>query len=191
MNRSVTLFLCLFTILVCSCNTTPPRTITEMEFNVDSSIVNKPVTDSSLGIRYSVPAGWQAIEAPDEALQRAKSGNVRISNMLQDPSGHVVFSLTDVRQVPDSVFRNMDENFKTVLNPSGSWNDIQRDEFITAGYQVKQYVMAKQGQTFFKMLFGDRTRPSFQVDYSVIIDSAYTLNTKTLESIVGSLHRDH
>jgi hypothetical protein len=111
--------------------------------------------------------------------------------MLQDSSGNVVFSLTDVRQVPDSIFLNLDKNFKTVLNPAGSWNNVERDEFITSGYQVKQYVMAKQGQTLFKMLFGDRQRQLFQVDYSIRVDSAYTLNTKTLESIIGSLHRDH
>jgi hypothetical protein len=189
MKRSIAAFLSL--ILIYSCNTTTPRTITEMEFNVDSSIVNKPVTDTSLGISYAVPAAWHAIQASDEALKQVNTGNVRISNMLRDTSGNVLFSLTDVRQVPDSVFKQLDENFKTVLNPTGAWSNIQRDEFITAGYQVKQYVMSKQGQTFFKMLFGDRMRPSFQLDYSVIVDSAYTLNTKTLESIVGSIHRDH
>jgi hypothetical protein len=162
-----------------------------MEFNVDSSIVNKPVSDTLLGIKYAVPSEWQTIETSDSILKQVNTGIVRISNMLRDTSGNVMFSLTDVRQVPDSVFKNLDQNFKTVLNPSGTWSNIQRDEFITAGYQVRQYVMSKQGQTFFKMLFGDRMRPSFQVDYSVIVDSAYTLNTKTLESIIGSLHRDH
>lgn len=189
MKRSLLSLLSL--ILIYACNTTTSRTVTEMEFNVDSSIVNKPVVDTSLGIKYSVPAGWQTIETSGDILKQADAGSVRISNMLRDSSGNVMFSLTDVRKVPDSVFKNLDQNFKTVLNPSGTWNNIQRDAFITAGYQVTQYVMAKQGQTFFKMLFGDRMRPSFQIDYSVIIDSAYTLHTKTLESIVGSLHRDH
>lgn len=189
MKRSLIFLPCL--ILIFSCGTTPPTTVTEMEFTADSSIVDKPVADSLLGIQYAVPSGWKAIEASDEALKQAKSGNVRISNMLQDSSGNVVFSLTDVRQVPDSIFQNLDKNFKTVLNPSGSWNDVQRDEFVTSGYQVKQYVMAKNGQTLFKMLFGDRQRPFFQVDYSITVNSAYALNTKTLESIIGSLHRDH
>src|SRR6476661_5917843 len=141
-----------YLILIYSCNTTSPRTITEMEFNVDSTIVDKPVSDTLLGIKYAVPSGWQAIATSDDVLRQVKTGNIRISNMLRDTSGNVMFSLTDVRQVPDSVFKNLDQNFKTVLNPSGSWTNIQRDEFITAGYQVKQYVMAKQGQTFFKML---------------------------------------
>ena len=89
----------------------------------------------------------------------------------------------------DSVFSRLDENFKTVLNPTGNWTNVQRDEFTTAGYNVKQYVMSKQGQVFFKMIFDDRKRPLFQIDYNVIIDTAYKINTKTLESIVGSLHR--
>jgi hypothetical protein len=189
MKRTLLFVPCL--LFIFSCNTTPPASVTEMEFTVDSSIVDKPVADSLLGIRYAVPSGWKTIVASDEALKQAKSGNVRISNMLQDSSGNVVFSLTDVRQVPDSIFLNLDKNFKTVLNPAGSWNNVERDEFITSGYQVKQYVMAKQGQTLFKMLFGDRQRQLFQVDYSIRVDSAYTLNTKTLESIIGSLHRDH
>src|SRR5690348_6793717 len=169
-------------VLIYSCTTTTPKTVTEMEFNVDSSLVNKPVTDTSLGISYAIPAGWQNIGASDDVLRQVSAGNVRISNMLRDSSGNIMFSLTDVRQVPDSVFNNIDQHFKTVLNPSNTWRNIQRDEFITSGFQVKQYVMAKEGQTFFKMLFGDRLRPSFQIDYSIIIDSAYTLNTKTFES---------
>ena len=189
MKRALIFIHVLFLIL--SCNTKAPRTVTEMEFNVDSSIVDKKVADTSLGIEYAVPSGWHTIDSTDEALRQVNTGNVRISNMLRDPSGNVVFSLTDVRQLPDSVFKIIDENYQTVLNPAGNWSSVVRDQFNTAGFEVKQYVMARQGQTFFKMLFGDRTRPSFQVDYSVMIDSAYALNTKTLESIIGSLHRDH
>ena len=90
----------------------------------------------------------------------------------------------------DLINYNMNENYKTVLNPAGSWNNVEHAEFITKEFQVNQFVMSKQGQTFFKMLFHDRKRPLFQVDYSVMIDSAYALNTKTLESIIGSLKRD-
>ena len=187
MSRS-SLFLSLL-ILTYSCNTTTPKTISQMQFNVDSSIVDKSVSDSLLGIAYSVPSVWQTIEASDEALTQARSGNVRISNMLRNAAGSVVFSLTDVRNVQDSVFSSLDENFKTVLNPTGNWTNVQRDEFTTAGYNVKQYVMSKQGQVFFKMIFDDRKRPLFQIDYNVIIDTAYKINTKTLESIIGSLHR--
>jgi len=188
MKRSLFSFLSL--ILIYSCNTTTRRTITEMEFNVDSSIVNKLVVDSSLGIRYSVPSGWDDFISEVEAKDSAR-GKIRVITMIQNPTRNVRFSLIDVRQIPASVFKDIDDNYKTALNPSGHWSNIQRDEFITAGYQVKQYVMAKQGETFFKMLFGDRMRPSFQVDYSVVVDSAYAVNTKTLESIIGSLHRDH
>ena len=187
MSRS-SLFLSLL-ILTYSCNTTTPKTIAQMEFNVDSSIVDRSVSDSLLGIAYAVPSVWQTIEASDEALTQARSGTVRISNMLRNAAGSVVFSLTDVRNVQDSVFRSLDETFKTILNPTGNWTNVQRDEFTTAGYNVKQYVMSKQGQVFFKMIFDDRKRPLFQIDYNVIIDTAYKINTKTLESIIGSLHR--
>ena len=185
-----TIFFVFLTTLF-SCNTHPTAAVTEMEFNVDSSIVNKPESDTSLNIRYAVPGSWHPIETTEDVLKQVHAGNIRVSKMLKNPEGTVVFSLTDVRQVADTVFRNMDENYKSVLNPAGSWSSVDRAEFITSGYQVKQYVMARQGQTFFKMLFGDRMRPSFQVDYSIMIDSAYASNTKTLESIIGSLQRDH
>ena len=178
-------------LLVYSCNTTPRRTVTEMEFNVDTSIVDNPQRDTSLNIIYAVPATWQTISGAEDALKQVQTGGARVSKMLKNPSGTVVFSLVDVRQIPDSVFDNMNKNYKSVLNPSGAWNSVERAEFITKEFQVNQFVMSKHGQTFFKMLFGDRKRPLFQVDYSVMIDSAYALNTKTLESIIGSLHRDH
>jgi hypothetical protein len=176
---------------IISCNSKSRPAIIEMEFNVDSTIVDKPEKDSLLNIRYAVPGNWQAVEGADEALKQVDAGKIRICKLLKNPAGSVVFSITDVRQVSDSVFTNMDENYKTVLNPSGNWANVERAEFITAGFQVKQYIMTAQGKTLFKMFFGDRARPSFQVDYSIVIDSAYALNTKTLESIIGSLKRDH
>ncbi|MBL7698181.1 MAG: hypothetical protein JNK79_08490 [Chitinophagaceae bacterium] len=185
------LFLSFFVFAIVSCNQAPSRTVTEMEFNVDTSLVTLPVSDSSLGISYRAPGGWTDIEATEEALKQVHDGKIRVSKLIRNPSGNVVFSLTDVRDVPDSTFRHMDENYKTVLNPSGAWSDIQKAEFNHAGFNVKQYVLSRQGQTFFKMLFGNTSRPSFQVDYSIMIDSSYALNTKTLESIIGSLHRDH
>ena len=174
-----------------SCNTAPSTTTVQMEFNVDTSLVDLAVRDTALAISYRVPVNWTPIEATEAALKQVHAGKIRVVKLLRNPSGNVVFSLTDVRDVADSTFRNMDENYKTVLNPSGAWNDIQRAEFDHAGFNVKQYVMTRHGQTFFKMLFGDRTRPSFQIDYSIMMDPSYELYTKTLESIIGSLHRDH
>jgi hypothetical protein len=162
-----------------------------MEFNVDSSIVNKTVTDSSLAITYSVPGDWSSIATSDSALAKVNASNIRVSNVLQNAAGSVVFSLTDVRKVPDSTFINMSGNYKTVLNPSQQWSNVEKASFQTKGFVVDQYVMSKQGQTFFKMLFGDRLHKSFQVDYSIIIDSNYAINTKTLESIIGSIQRTH
>jgi hypothetical protein len=189
--RKRALIFSLLLVIISSCNTRPSRTITEMEFVVDSSLVTRPESDSSLGITYSVPGNWQAVEGSKEALSQVQADNIRISNMLKNRAGTVVFSLTDVRQVADSVFRKIDENYQSLLNPSGTWSSVDRAEFVTKGFQVKQYMMARQGQTIFKMVFADRQRPLFQVDYSIMVDSAYASNTKTLESIIGSLKHDH
>lgn len=180
----------LFLILY-SCNSSTPGTVTEMEFTVDSSLVDLPVRDTALHIEYRVPAGWTEIEAPEEALKQVQAGNMRVSKMLQNDGGSVVFSLTDVRNVPDTTFRNLDRDFKTILNPSGAWNDIERAEFNYSGFKVKQFVMMRPGQAFFKMFFSEHSRTAFQIDYSIMIDSSYALHTKTLESIVGSLQHDH
>ncbi len=181
----------LLLIFFLSCKPGSRDTVTEMEFTVDSTIVDLPVQDTSLNITYRIPSAWINIKPEGDAVQQANAGNLRISNMIKHPASDVVFALTDVRNVPDSTFRNLDEHFETVLNPNNTWSDIQRATFRHAGYDVKQYVMSRQGHTFFKMLFGDRQRPAFQVDYSVMIDSSYAQHTKTLESIIGSLHSLH
>lgn len=180
----------LFFVLM-ACNSSTPGTVTEMEFAVDSALVDLPVRDTALHIEYRVPGNWTEIVAPEEALKQVQAGNMRVSKMLQNTAGNVVFSLTDVRNVADSTFRNLDVNYKTVLNPSGTWNDIERAEFNFTGFAVKQYVMMRPGQAFFKMFFSEHERTAFQIDYSIMIDSSYALNTKTLESIVGSLKHDH
>jgi len=174
-----------------SCNNSTSGSVTEMEFTVDSSLVDVLVRDTALHIEYRVPGSWTEIEAPEEALKQVQAGNMRVSKMLQNTEGSVVFSLTDVRNVADTTFRNLDENYKTILNPSGAWNDIERAEFNFTGFAVKQYVMMRPGQAFFKMFFSEHQRTAFQLDYSIMIDSSYALHTKTLESIVGSLKHDH
>jgi hypothetical protein len=185
------LFIPVLLISFYSCNTKSPKTITQMEFTTDSTLADKPESDSLLQIKYSVPSRWQNFDPGTDVLKQVDTGLVRVSKMLKNDNGTVIFSLTDVRKVPDSIFRNIDEHYKTVLNPSGSWTNIEKADFETAGFNVKQYVMAKQDQTFFKMIFAERLKPSFQIDYSIMIDSAYALNTKTLESIIGSLKRVH
>lgn len=178
-------------IFFLSCNTNPAVTVTEMEFEVDSSIVNKVVHDSALSIRYAVPGDWAELQTSDSTRQTLGAANVRLKKLLQNPAGTAVFSLSDVSSVPDSTFSNMSANYKSVLNPSGNWTNVEKAAFTTKGYDVDQFVMSKQGQTFFKMLFGKNKRRLFQIDYSIIIDSSYARNTKTLESIVGSIHADH
>jgi hypothetical protein len=177
--------------LLFACGSRQSTAITEMEFNVDSTLVNSEVKDSLLNISYKVPSDWTAVHTSDSSLSQLNAGGIRISKLLKNTSGTVVFSVSDVREVADSTFRNMDATYKTSLNPSGTWNNVEKAEFRTKEFEVKQFVLSKQGQTLFKMLFGDKQRPSFQIDYSIVIDSAYATNTKTLESIIGSLHRYH
>ena len=181
----------LLVVLLFSCGARQNATITEMEFSVDSTLVNSEVKDSVLHIAYKVPSEWTAVPTNDSSLSQLNAGGIRLSNLLKNAAGTVVFSVSDVREVADSIFRNMDANYKTSLNPSGAWTNVEKAEFRTKEFEVKQFVLSKQGQTLFKMLFGDKQRPSFQIDYSIVIDSAYATNTKTLESIIGSLHRYH
>jgi hypothetical protein len=174
-----------------SCGARQNATITEMEFNVDSTLVNDEVKDSLLHISYKVPSEWTTVPTSDSSLSQLNAGGIRLSNLLKNAAGTVVFSVSDVREVADSIFQNMNENYKSSLNPSGAWSNVEKAEFRTKEFQVRQFVLSKQGQTLFKMLFGDKDRPSFQIDYSIVTDSAFATNTKTLESIIGSLHRYH
>lgn len=190
--RDLILF-CLSFFFICSCTSSdhPGKTITQMEFNVDSFLVNRKITDSSLRITYSVPSCWKKLIAADSAVLPAQPGGIKVRQILQNPVNSVVFSVTDVREVPDSVFRKLDKDYKTVLNPAGRWNSINRADFVTDGFDVNQFILSKPGSNHFKLLFAEKGRPLFQLDYAIIIDSSYTLNTKTLESIIGSLHRDY
>ncbi len=65
-----------------------------------------------------------------------------------------------------------------VLNPDGKWNKIDAADFIKDHFQVRQYMMSKQGATGFKMLFSKNHRYLFQLDFRVTIDSLYETNTK-------------
>ena len=81
-----------------------------MEFSVDSTLVNSEVKDSVLHIAYKVPSEWTAVPTNDSSLSHLNAGGIRLSNLLKNAAGTVVFSVSDVREVADSIFRNMDAN---------------------------------------------------------------------------------
>src|SRR5687768_14231718 len=125
--RLVFLFTVALTLI--SCNSENRGTVTEMQFNVDSTLVDKREFDSSLQISYAVPSAWQPVTASTDALQQVQSQSIQLRKILKNQSGTVVFSVTDVRAVPDSTFGSMDKNFRSILNPSGTWQNIERAEF--------------------------------------------------------------
>lgn len=185
----------LFTVLIltgCTSAENQREPIIEMEFSVDSGLVNQTVRDSALSITYLVPAEWIELKTPDTTSSLLRqAGGIRVNKVLQKEDSSVVFSLTDIRSVPDSVFQRLNEQYKTLLNPSGQWITVDRATFMKDDFRVNQFILSNGRHTNFKLVFGQNGKSSFQVDYSVVVDSAYTLNTKTLESIIGSLDRDH
>lgn len=190
--RTVVLLFAVPGLASCNFSDSQREPVIEMEFSVDSTLVNKTIRDTSLSITYAVPSNWRDLDTPDTASALLKqAGHVRVNKVLQKEDSSVVFSLTDVRLVPDSIFRRLNEQYKTLLNPSGQWTTVDKATFRKDDFQVNQFVLSNGRQTNFKLVFAENGKSSFQVDYSILVDSAYTLNTKTLESIIGSLSRDH
>ena len=167
-------------VVSCRSSVTEPRT--EMEFSVDSLLVNRQVNDSILSISYRIPSTWTAIDASVN-----QQSGVKISSLFTNADTSVMFSTTDLRNMSDSSLRAMHDNYKTVLNPDGKWNSIDAADFVKDDFQITQYMMSKQGTTGFKMFFSKNSRHLFQLDYQITIDSLYETKTKIFESIIGTL----
>ncbi len=64
-------------LIVASCQSSVTETKTEMEFAIDSLLVDRQVNDSALNISYHIPSGWIPIEAPVN-----KQPGITISNFF-------------------------------------------------------------------------------------------------------------
>lgn len=175
-----------FLIVLFSCSSPTGDVRTEMEFTVDSSLVSREVTDAGLGISYLVPQSWSELQAPPITGQP-----IAIHQILQRPDSSATFSLTDIRHAPDSNLQKLDKEYATILNPTKQWQTIDKAEFEKPPFQVKQFVLSNAASTHFKLLFFQNRKPFFQIDYTSTVDTAYQTNTKTLESILGSLQPKH
>ncbi len=130
-------------LIVASCQSSVTETKTEMEFAIDSLLVDRQVNDSALNISYHIPSGWIPIEAPVN-----KQPGIAPPTFFTNADTSVMFSTTDLRNMPDSVLRSILDNYKVVLNPDGKWNKIDAADFIKDHFQVRQYMMSKQGATW-------------------------------------------
>ena len=81
----------LLVVLLFSCGERQNATVTEMEFSVDSTLVNSEVKDSVLHIAYKVPSEWTAVPTNDSSLSQLNAGGIRLSNLLKNAAGTVVF----------------------------------------------------------------------------------------------------
>jgi hypothetical protein len=179
----------LFPFIAISCSSATSPAVTEMEFSVDSTLADRVIIDSILHVSYRVPSAWNNLHTPDISSAQQAAG-VSIHNILKKADSSVIFSLTDIRKVPDSVIKNLDEHYQVLLNPSNTWTSVNKADFVSKGFTIKQFMMSAPALTNFKLLFFQNKRPDFQIDYTITVDSLYQQNTKILESILGSLQTD-
>lgn len=177
------LFMCLVAGFA-GCQSSPASVAnqSEMAFSVDTMLVKRVIRDTALNVVYRLPEQWQ-----DMTTDTALSSKVNLLRFAGDTAAKVMLSMVDIRSVPDSAFSQLKTGFRHILNGNGEWENVTMSDFTKDGFKVHQYVMTKAEKVHFRLVFFRGTQPLIQLDFQTPVGSAFTANTRILESIIGSL----
>jgi hypothetical protein len=155
----------------------------EMGFAVDSQLVSRVVRDTSLQVSYRLPARWQDMTA--DAFSHQAMHLVRFAG---DTAARLMFSLTDIRTVPDDQYKELKRNYHKLLNGDHQWSKVKESDFTKDGFYVHQYMMTNAAMVNFRLIFFREMKPLVQLDFQAPVDSAFASHTRILESVIGSFN---
>jgi hypothetical protein len=189
-------FIVVIIAVVCfsRCQSSSARTAGKLEvgFAVDSQLVSRVVRDTSLKVSYRLPAQWQDMTA-DASVNSIFSSDsshqaIHLVRFAGDTAARLMFSLTDIRTVPDDQYKELKRNYHKLLNGDHRWKKVKESDFTKDGFYVHQYMMTNAVMVNFRLIFFREMKPLVQLDFQAPVDSTFANHTKILESIIGSFN---
>ncbi|TSA24850.1 hypothetical protein D4R75_00560 [bacterium] len=189
-----------FALLACAQDRPIPAGLQEIQFAVDSSLVNPSILDTALGISFAPPRTWDAVPAKAlKAAQREAASHSDVSpgihrtggpNLLyawsHAPSGGVITiaSFADFDTGDSSVTLQEFAKYYRSAMPQG---EVKMALFTTKTFKIHQLMASDEKRVNFKMVFSSlQLKKPIQFDF-VVPRGAYPQMVKTIESVAGSV----
>lgn len=171
-------------------------TTEEIEFNIDPSKLGNSILSPELEIKFSPPIEWNNV-SEETFIQIKKS----IKSVYNDRSEYTIepkyLFTNDIKKSllivsllrfkkNDSPFQEKIRIYKNVLEQNFNKNELKITEYLKDSIRIKQYLIQKQNQINFKLLFTKTDGDIIQFDYSSVKEF-YPDEIRGIESSIGSI----
>jgi hypothetical protein len=201
MNRILKLFgwIIVGSLLIVCTKTRPPAIKWEkLEFKIDSNHLGSAYVDSSLGLNFYPPRGWEPVPAEMFAqLQQKLTTNLGEINAYRlvpiriffDPQHQCLSSLASFQpRLADTLkFENFLSQAHDLLKKTRTYQLQRVGYFQINQLQIGQFLIMDEKNINFKLIGITPQARIFQIDY-ILPQANYSKFVSALESSIGSLN---
>lgn len=183
----------LLVFLAFSCSPKQSKTkITEMQFVVDSLLIEKKEIDKQLQISYNPPKGWKQNDSLFNKIKSTINKNdlaypIKIKKLFWNEASQSVMTIGVLNNISAEKLNHILSNYEEFFNPQKQWKSIKKAEFIYKNFWVNQFLLQNKNIINFKLIFQTQAKDFFEVNY-VIPSSQYKKIMKNVESSIGSFN---
>lgn len=179
------------------CSETKTTNTDDIFFAVDRTLLNPAYIDSTLGISFCPPKGWNPLQ--DSTLKAARSRlensttnddslSFQLIQFFTNLEKSAFCSLTEVGSADSSeTLISIAETYKTSLKSKFPNLEIRQGSFTTRGLNVVQFLIQLEEKILFKLIALLPNKKIVQLDYA-IARTIYPNFIKHIESSIGSIN---
>lgn len=168
----------------------------EVMFNVDSTRIQSAYQPDDYGFSLHPPEGWDRIsgdllENVRQSLQPyldvADTFHIRPLQFFLHPDRRSLLVVSHISASDTSAASpELIDRYTEAVRTAFALNNIKEDRYTKTGISIIQYLLQKDDNVIFKILFTDSKERLIQLDY-VVPRTAYPEESRAIESSIGTL----
>ncbi len=182
----------------CSDNKDKPA-LSQMHFNVDSSLLNYPVQTEVASFSFAAPKNWNRIPRTRFAalqqqlaplLENGVNPGLELVSIFYDESSGGLCSICKIRSFPsDSAFQDSIKSYLKRLQSAFTSSAVYTGEYLKENIHIYQLLIQNPQIVNFKIIFKTNPNQAVQIDY-VVPKKEYSRQIKAIESSIGSIKQN-
>lgn len=169
------------------------RSIPEMEFAVDKTLLGDVFRDSALQVEFHPPARWIKADPRTKEMMAVVIDSLnpyplRIKEVFYDSTSQSMALLSDLSGARVETRDKIIGDYEQVFNAGKMWNDVKMATFRFNDLTTDQLLLQNQQMVNFKLIFFKNRDIPFQVDY-IVPRQTYAEKVRYIESSIGSIRR--
>lgn len=181
----------------CTKKDAKPGNLRPLSFTLNEQLLSSPCYDTSLGISYKVPMGWEPVARAliDSALHTSVAGRggapgaiVNARAVFRDPLSDATLLVIAADSMGGLNPSGMVQGYASFYRSSDSLANVQTDSFMREPFRVHQLMVAGRSTVVFKMIFDrpESPMPSFEFNFAVPRGD-YPSSARAIESVIASI----